>query len=402
MRPQVWSIKGQRPLLGWRSALTLRVPWTRLDWPILCLALGLVALGLVLVQQMAASDQLFGRGDIRFESQLQKCLVAAPFLVFGLLLRPRWVRRHAYWFYGLSMVLLCLVPIVGEERNGARRWIPLPGGFFDLQPSELAKLGLIVALARALYRNRLAEPQDWRAPVLLSLLPMALVAAQPDLGTAMTIVPVALGLFWFAGARARVLGGWVLAGALLAFLAWRFEWVQGYQKKRIDTWLACLQNDALIENRNGAAFHVYQARVAIGNGGWFGRGLGQGVSNEAAHLPERECDSIFAVIAEEVGFVGAAALVSLYLLFAGLLLVAAARTRERFSRLVIAGTGLYFASHFGINTSVNLGLIPMTGLTLPLISTGGSSLLASLALLGLALGLSARAEPSLDSDSFRG
>jgi rod shape determining protein RodA len=192
----------------------------------------------------------------------------------------------------------------------------------------------------------------------------------------------------------------VVGGCLLAFFAWHLEWVHGYQKKRIDTWLTCIDSSALIENKNGAAFHTYQARVAIGNGGLTGTGLGRGVANEAAHLPERESDSIFAVIAEEGGFVGASALVGAYLLFAGLLLVAAGRTRERFSRLIVAGTGLYFAGHFAINTGVNLGLIPMTGLTLPLISTGGSSMLASLALLGLALGLSARAEPSLDGDSF--
>jgi rod shape determining protein RodA len=141
--------------------------------------------------------------------------------------------------------------------------------------------------------------------------------------------------------------------------------------------------------------------VAIGNGGVTGKGLGQGVANETGHLPERSSDSIFAVIAEEGGFLGSSALVLGYLLFSGLFLVAAGGTRERFSRMVIAGTGLYFAAHFAINAGVNLGLIPMTGLTLPLMSTGGSSLLVSLMLLGMALGLSARAEVSLDSDSFR-
>ena len=138
-----------------------------------------------------------------------------------------------------------------------------------------------------------------------------------------------------------------------------------------------------------------------GTGGLLGRGLGKGGANAAAHLPERDCDSIFCVIAEEGGFVGAAFLVFFYLLFAALMLAAAARTRERYSRLVVAGVGLYFASHFLINVGVNLGLLPLTGLTLPLISTGGSSLMASLLALGLAMGLSARQEPTLDLDAFR-
>ena len=399
MKP--WSIKGQRPLSGWRSVFSLRIPWWRLDWPILLLGLGLFALGLVFVRHMAEADELFGRSDaIRWGAHLEKALIVTPVLLVGLLVRPRWLRRNAYLLYGLALALVCLVPLLGEDRNGAKRWIPMPGGF-DLQPSELMKLGVIVALARALYRTRLQHLADWRLPVALALVPMGLVAAQPDLGTAMTLVPVTLGMLWIAGARTRVLGGLVVAVLLLGLSAWRFEWVQGYQKKRIDTWVSCLDPAVLIESKNGAAFQVYMSRTSIGSGSWTGHGLGRGVANEAGSLPERDSDCIFAVVADEGGFLGASALVVAYLLFASLFLLAAARTRERFSRLVIAGAGLYFAAHFAINTGVNLGLIPMTGLTLPLLSTGGSSLLTSLALLGMALGLSARAEVSLDSDSFR-
>ena len=399
MRP--WSIQGQRPLSGWRSVLSLRVPWTRLDWPILFLAGFFTALGLFFVRHMQEVDELLGRAQpVDAAKQLQRLALATPFFVLGLLVRPRWLRRNAFLVYVVALALVCLVPLIGEERNGARRWIQTPIGF-DLQPSEFVKVAVIVALARALYRTRLERARDWRLPALLGLVPMALVAAQPDLGTALTLVPVTLGLFWVAGARARVLVALTLVGALLGAGAWRFHWIQGYQKKRIDTWVTAFDAGSLRENRTGAAYHAYQARVAIGNGGVAGRGLGQGVANEAGHLPERDCDSIFAVIAEEGGFLGASALVAAYLFFAGLFLAAAGQTRERFSRLVIAGAGLYFAAHFTINVGVNLGLLPMTGLTLPLVSTGGSSLLASFLMLGLALGLSARAEVALDLDSFR-
>jgi len=399
MRP--WSIKGQRPPSGWRAALSSHIPWWRLDWPILFLGLGLFALGLAFVGIIAEADEVFGHPDpVLSGPQFKKALVVAPVLLLGLFVRPRWVRRNAFLLYGLALLLVCLVPIVGEERNGARRWIPSPIGF-DLQPSELMKLGVILALAHALHRTRLQRARDWVTPALLALVPMALVAAQPDLGTALTLVPISLGLFWAAGARARVLLALVLGVGLLGTAAWRFDWIHGYQKKRIDTWASVLDPAVLIESKNGAAYHTYQARVAIGNGGLGGRGLGEGVANEAGHLPERESDSIFAVVAEETGFLGAGALVVVYLTFSGLFLVAAGRTRERFSKLVITGAGIYFAAHFGINVGVNLGLLPMTGLTLPLLSTGGSSLLASLALLGLALGLSARAEVTLDSDAFR-
>ncbi|MEW6074448.1 MAG: FtsW/RodA/SpoVE family cell cycle protein [Planctomycetota bacterium] len=400
MIESVGSWKGLRPLRGWRAVFVPRVPWGALDWHVLLLAAGMIVTSLVFVRTMEESDVRFGREGIVFASHVKKIAVALPFLGLGFFLRPRWLRRHAWTIYGFVLVLLVLVPLIGEERNNARRWIPLPLGF-DLQPSELAKLGLIVALARALYRNRLQELGEWWGPALLALVPMALVAAQPDLGTALTIVPVTLGLAWLAGARARTIGGLCAAGLLAGAVAFELELGHGYQLKRIETWAATLDNAVLIEGKSGAAFHAYQARVAIGHGGLLGTGLGRGVANEAGHLPERDCDSIFAVIAEESGFLGASVLVVAYLLLAGSLLAAAGRVRDRFSRLVVAGVGLYFAAHFFINVAVNLGLIPMTGLTLPLISTGGSSLLTSFLALGLALGFAARPEPSLDLDSFR-
>ena len=354
----VWSWKGQRPLSGWRSMVVLRIPWAQLDWLVLLLAVGLAATGTLFVHTMALSDLEYGREGVSFESHLKKLVLAVPMLVVGLILRPRWLRRNTWIVYGGAMLLLMLVPIVGEERNNARRWIPMPLGF-DLQPSELAKLGLILALGRALYRERLRTFGAWIKPALLALLPMGLVAAQPDLGTALTIVPVTLGMCWLAGAPGRALIGILCAGALFSFTAYQGEWIQGYQKKRIDTWLESFAQEELIAGRNGAAFHNYQARTSIGNGEVWGTGLGRGVANEAGHLPERESDSIFAVIAEETGFVGASVLILTYLLMSALLLAAAGRVRERFSRLVVGGIGLYFASHFFINVGVNLGLLPM-------------------------------------------
>jgi len=401
VRDRVWSWKGQRPPSGLRSVLDTRVPWEKVEWTGFLLAALLVSTGILFVWQMAASDIEFGRDGIRFMGHVKKLAVAMPAFFLGFFVRPRWLRRHAWLFYGGAIALLFLVPVIGEERNNARRWIPIPGLGFDLQPSELAKIGLIVILAQALYRNRLQNLSDWFLPGALALLPMGLVVAQPDLGTALTIVPVTLGMCWLAGAPRRTMFFIVAVGFLVGTVAWQQEWVQGYQKKRIDTWLASFEKTELVDNKNGSAFHAYQSRVGIGNGGFLGTGLGLGVANEAGHLPERESDSIFAVIAEEGGFFGATALVLLYVGMASMLLLAAGRTRERFSRLVVGGVALYFAAHFFINIGVNLGLLPMTGLTLPLISTGGSSLLTSFLALGLGLGLSARYEPSLDRDAFR-
>ena len=252
-----------------------------------------------------------------------------------------------------------------------------------------------------LYRSRLQHLGEWTAPVALALIPVGLVVLQPDLGTAMTIVPVTLGMLHLAGARSRHIVGIVAAGILAGALAWKLELVRDYQLQRIDTWLSTVEAQELIDGRNGPAYHSYHARTVIGNGGLIGRGVGLGVANEAGHLPERDSDSAFAVVAEEAGFVLITGLVILYSLLIVLLLTAASSIRERFTRLVVGGIGLYFAAHFFINVGVNLGLLPMTGLTLPLFSTGGSSLLATFLALGLAVGLSAQWEPTLDGDAFR-
>ncbi|HED66202.1 MAG TPA: hypothetical protein ENJ09_11680, partial [Planctomycetes bacterium] len=217
MKNQVWSWKGTRPLTGWRSILDPRIPWAQTDWALVVLAGVMVATSLVFVEGMAAADLLYGRDDIVFASHVRKLVVALPFLFLGYFVRPRWLRRNAWIVFGVCMALLLLVPLIGEERNNARRWIQLPLGF-DLQPSEPAKIGLVLILARSLYRNRLESLRDWLLPGALALLPMVLVAAQPDLGTALTVVPVTLGMFWFAGASGRVLSALVLAGALFGGL----------------------------------------------------------------------------------------------------------------------------------------------------------------------------------------
>lgn len=385
---------GER-MLSWRH-----VSWMRVDWHVLLLALSLLALGLLFVGAMDAADLELGRDDVNFSGQLKKVSLTLPVLLLALLVRPRWLRRNAWLVYGFTMSLLLLVPLIGESRNQAKRWIPLPFSF-DLQPSELAKLGVVIALARVLYTCRMKHWGDWVKPGLVTLVPMALVALQPDLGTAMTLVPVSLGLFYAAGAPPKRILGLLGAVSLCFFAAYRLEWIRDYQLRRVQTWVEAMRPDDLIADRNGTAFHTYHARVAIGNGGWFGRGLGHGVANEAGILPERDCDSIFAVIAEEAGFLGTAGLLLLYALLIVLLLVSASGIRERFSRLTVTGLALYFASHYFVNVGVNLGLLPMTGLTLPLFSTGGSSMLVSFAALGLALGLAAQREAALDEDAFR-
>lgn len=379
----------------------LSIEWARFDWHLLALASVLLGVGLLLLHAMSEADAVYARPSaVDFEGHVQKLALALPVLLAALFLRPNWLRRRAWWIYAAAIALLVLVPIIGQERNHARRWIPLPIGF-DLQPSELAKIALIIGMARVLLRNRLESPRAWLGPLAVTLLPMALVMKQPDLGTALTLAPIGMGMCYLAGARMRTLAGIAGLALLVGFAAYRFEWVRDYQRQRVDTWLSTVSAAPLIEARNGAAFHVYHARVAIGNGGFGGTGLGEGVANLAGHLPERDCDSIFSVVAEEGGWFGACALMLTYAALAAGFLGSAGALRERFSRLVVGGVGLYFGAHLLIHAGVNLGLLPLTGLPLPLLSTGGSALLACFGALGLGLGIAAHREPALDEDAFR-
>ncbi len=369
------------------------------DWHVLVIAFALLVIGILFVHGLAhgAAGEL--SGDVAYGAHRQKVILTAPALLIGLLLRRDWLRRNAGWIYALSLALLVAVYIVGEERNNAQRWIQLPR--FDLQPSELAKVAMIVALGRVLASNRLSRPGQWILPLAVAGVPLVLVAGQPDLGTAMTLVPVAMGMFYLAGARARVLGGLCVLGLTLGWVGREMEWVRDYQMERINTWVETYTPDELIASRDGAAFHLYHARVVAGNGGLLGRGLGRGVATETGLLPERDSDSIFMVVAEEGGFVGAVGVMGLYVLMSALFLFSAGGLRDRFARLIVGGVGLYFAAHLFINVSVNVGLLPMTGLTLPLFSTGGSSLLATFLSLGLGVGLAAHKDSSLDQDAFR-
>jgi rod shape determining protein RodA len=382
-------------------ALSLKaVRWFELDWHVALLAIVLAIVGLVHVHAIAEADELHQRAGVDWGGHVQKLCVALPFFVLALAARARWLARHAGWLWLASIVLLLLVFVVGDVRNGARRWIQLPLGF-DLQPSELAKPALVLCLAAALASTKLRSGRDWLRVAPIMLVPIALTALQPDLGTALTMLPISLGMLWAAGASWRLYAALFVGGPLLALLAAGTGFLlHDYQLQRVRTWLESWDAHDLVAAKNGAAFHAYHARVAIGNGGWTGTGLGEGVANGTAYLPERDCDSIFAVVAEEGGFLGAALVLLVYAMFVVSLFGSAGALRDRFSRLAVTGIAIYFGAHLVVNTGVNLGLVPLTGLTLPFFSTGGSSMLASWAMLGLALGLSASRVPTLDGDSF--
>ena len=315
-------------------------------------------------------------------------------VLLGLGLIPfAWVRRRTLlglspWIYALSCLSLLLLPFFGVTINGARRWFAL--GAATIQPAEFAKPALILALA-ALLRDR-REDSWWAGlllPGLVLALPFGMIASQPDLGSALSLIPVYLAICFAAGASGRKILLLLLLG-LLAVAA-LYPFLHEYQKARILVWLGLDQ----LSGNLGAGYHLKQSLIAVGGGGLFGQGLGQGAQNVYDYLPYRSTDFLFAVIAEETGFFGSSLFVLLYAGLSLLIFRRAAQIPDRFGRLLCVGAGAFFASHLLIHTGVCTGLLPPTGLPLPLLSYGRSSVAGAWLCMALVAHACVRGERSL-------
>jgi rod shape determining protein RodA len=288
-----------------------------------------------------------------------------------------WLRYHAaYVFYAVAFLLLIVVQLHGRLGMGAQRWIDL--GIIQLQPSELMKIAQVLVLARYFHGvapEDIGRPHLLIVPALLVLFPAALVLKQPDLGTAMMLVLGGGAMFFLAGVR-----WWkfviVLAGGAGAVpVAWRF--LRDYQKERIYTFLDP-ESDPL-----GAGYHSLQSKIAIGSGGVFGKGFLQGTQSHLSFLPEKQTDFIFTMLAEEWGLVGGLVLLALYTLVFIYGYAIAFRCRNQFGRLLALGITVNFFLYVFINTAMVMGLIPVVGVPLPLISYGGTAMLTVMFGMGL-------------------
>ena len=309
-------------------------------------------------------------------------------LMFALLLVDyRKLERYAYAIYLAMVGLLVLVPLAGYLSGGSRRWIHL--GFFALQPSELAKLALIIVLARFFHRDNARDSYGLKEliiPAALCAVPAVLTLAQPDLGSAAVMGFVFLSVLLIAGLRVRVLATLVLAGVIGAFVAGHSLWshLKPYQQKRILTFLDP-ESDPL-----GSGYHLIQSKIAVGSGMFWGKGFLHGTQNQLQFLPEQHTDFIFSVFAEEWGFVGCATLAVLYaaLILRGLQIVA--RAKDRFGALLAFGVVAMIFWQAFVNMAMTTGLLPVVGITLPFFSYGGSSMITLMLGVGLLLNVSMR------------
>ncbi len=280
-----------------------------------------------------------------------------------------WI-KSAYWFYAIALVLIILVTFVGHTGMGAQRWLNL--GFIHIQPSEIFKMALVMALARYFaWMNsvELSKIKNYIIPALMLLIPFGLIVLQPDLGTALSIAMITLGMFYIVGANKK----WFIIGAILAVMAAPVIWFGGmhqYQRERIITFINP-DYDA-----QGAGYQINQAKIAFGSGGFIGKGYMNGSQSQQSFLPEKQTDFIFTMLGEEFGFIGAFILLFVYSAIVIILFWAAKTCRNRFGQLVCFGFMLNFFIYYFINISMVLGLVPTVGVPLPLMSFGGSSLLS--------------------------
>ena len=357
---------------------------TNFDWGTLAFSLAIVSLSIVLLYS-ATSERIEGPSGMHVK-QLLWAVIGLVSMFAVLCVDYQTLCRHAYVLYGVLLISLIIVLLFGRVVNGSQRWLVL--GPWHLQTSELAKPVLILVLARYFTEHTpaSASPLSFRdlcLPVLLVGLPFGLIVKQPNLSTAMVLAAILCVMALMIGLRASTLLSTLLVGVGVLPVAWSLV-LKDYQRERLLTLLNA-QPDLL-----GAGYHSWQSKIAIGSGGLWGKGLLAGTQSRLSFLPERHTDFIFAVLAEEVGFVGVMLLLSLF----GCLLVhgfsIAYRSRDRLGALIATGVVSTLAVQIFLNIGMTIGLVPIIGLPLPLLSYGGSSLVMTFICLGLLMNVRMR------------
>ena len=354
-----------------------------------------ISWGLVLLVFIAAAcgiAELYSAADGDMQpwaaTQMVRFGIALVPMIGAALLDIRHWYWAAYWMYAVTLALVVAVDLRGFVGMGARRWIDL--GLIQLQPSSLMNIALVLVLARYFHARSDADIARLRyliPPALMVLIPAALVLKQPDLGTAMMLLTTGVALFFIAGVRLRFFALMALGAAAALPLGWHF--LRDYQKNRIYTFLDP-ESDPL-----GAGYHILQSKIALGSGGFFGRGFLNGSQSHLSFLPEKQTDFIFTTLAEEFGFIGGLGLLALYTLMIAYGFVIALRCSSQFGRLLGLGIVTNFSLYVFINTAMVMGLIPVVGVPLPLISYGGTAMLAVMFGFGLLLNVGVHREARL-------
>lgn len=344
-----------------------------LNWPFIALITAIVLIGIAALYSVAG-----GSFDPWASRQVMRYCVGLALLFAIAFSDIRWWLRGAYPLFLFALVLMALVPLIGVESGGARRWLGV--GEMSFQPSEMMKIALVLAIAR--YYQWLPPERIWRPdalipPLLMIGVPALLALIQPDLGTAALFAIIGGGMMFLAGVSWFYFAGAIAAVVVALPHAW--EMLHDYQKQRVLTFIDP-ETDPL-----GAGYHILQSKIAIGSGGLSGKGFMNGTQAQLNFLPEKHTDFIFTMFSEEMGFVGAIVLLSLYLLALVFITFMALRCRSMFAKLIAGGMGLTLFAYVFINVAMVTGLVPVVGVPLPLFSYGGTSMLTMMIGFGFVL-----------------
>jgi rod shape determining protein RodA len=353
-----------------------------LDWPLVAALALLTSIGIATIYSVTW-DRLAGQPGNAFWVQVYALPVGFAALALGLAIDYRTLVQRSLLIYGVLIVALLYVDYFGVVRGGARRWMSFGG--VNLQPSEFARIALALVLAMFFgdARRTARSTTELMFSALLLALPAYLIMGQPDLGTAATLVPVYVGVVYLAGLRLRWLGVALLAFTLLSPVIWSYV-LQDYQRERIEMFI-----DPSKDPR-GAGYQQIQARITVGSGGLYGKGPLNSTQGGYGFLPVAHNDFVFSVFAEEYGFLGVLVALALYLFVIVRSLDAARLARDRIGAILVVAIVSGFGFQVLYNITMSAGLAPVKGLTLPLMSYGGSSLVATLAGFGLVLNVRMR------------
>ena len=347
----------------------------QINWSLIFLATLIAFIGFAMLYSAANGhlDPWASRQMVRFGAGLVLMLAIA-------LVDVRVLFRYAYLMYFGAFALLVAVEFVGTGGMGAQRWIDLK--FIQIQPSEIMKLAIVLVLARYFHgmsAEEIARPLRLLVPIVLTLAPAGLVLKQPDLGTAAMLLMVGTAVFFCAGVRLWKFAVVGVLGLSAIPIGWQF--LHAYQRQRVLTFL-----DPEVDPL-GAGYHILQSKIALGSGGVFGRGFLQGSQTHLNFLPEKQTDFIFTMLAEEFGMVGGLTLLLLYAILLIYGLAIALRSRNRFGRILAVGITCNLFLYVFINIAMVMGLVPVVGVPLPLISYGGTAMLTIMAALGLLMSI---------------
>lgn len=326
--------------------------------------------------------------------RLQAIWIASGFVIVFVvaLFDYRKLRKFTWGLYALNLLLLIAVFFVGSSAKGALRWIPVTSSF-SIQPSEFAKILIIITLADFLAKRQghLNRFRDFIPPFLFVLIPMLLIYKQPDLGTAMVLAAIMIGMMYVAGANPWKLSALLVGGIfLVAALLWlHFAHglplpMQDYQLKRLTIFMDPASD------MSGEGYHVIQSIWAIGSGGLWGKGYRMGTQGQFNFLPEHHTDFIFSIVGEEFGFIGVITLLFLFFIFVVRMISIAGKAQDLYGLLVASGIVALFTFHILVNVGMTSGIMPVTGIPLPLISYGGSTMWTNMIAVGLLLSINVR------------